>query len=107
MLKIPLGPHCNQLLVNEHSQHISSQRQVSTILASLCVFAFYSLCIFRQSLIEYELYCIIVFLAISMCISLLYIFVIFLPSYRSQNNLNQWYKRILLLLILSAYLGQG
>jgi hypothetical protein len=36
MLKIPLEPHCNDnLLANEHSHHISSERQVATIPASL------------------------------------------------------------------------
>jgi hypothetical protein len=39
----------------------------------LMCFAFYSLLYFKQSLIESNFNCIIVFLAISLCVSLLYV----------------------------------
>ena len=83
--------------MNESSHHISSQRQATTILASLSL-CFYSFCTFL-SLIEIMYYCISVF----MVASLIYISVILLDirnisvhffiisplSYRAENNPDQ------------------
>jgi hypothetical protein len=74
MLKIHLKPHCNHILVNERSRHISSLRQASTIQASL----------FQSTFLQFQH---ILFINrsqdVSMCIYFLYIYIPFPSIYKS------------------------
>jgi hypothetical protein len=76
-VKIPFRPLCNQLLENEVVDiSLSSKIRYHHSNPHVC-FAFYSLLYSRQSLIVSKFYSIIVFFAISLCISLLYLYYIY------------------------------
>jgi hypothetical protein len=114
MLKRPLEHHFkhhHHILSNERSCHISSQRQVATILVISFTLYFTVLYI---SLIHRN--CVLLYICASFCISdisllycclscniSVYFFVISPLSFHAQNNLDQWYQSRMLLVIFSMH----
>jgi hypothetical protein len=91
MLKRPLEPNCNHIIMNACIHHISSQRYATTILESSFHYVFsFTISAFHY-LIEIEYYCIFVFLSE------------FFVSFHSLINLDQWYQSSLPFIYFSVH----